>query len=183
VGLVANELGLSPELIHFDVHDRTTSNGQSFTEANPLAYVPVLELDNDASDRLTETIVVTSYLADQQPEAGLITAAGTLERAKFDQILVYLATEIAQKHIPLMRKLLTAEGTEWTRNKLVKAYTELDRRLPVDAMTGGKVRRSQRLGPNPATRTHADPLQPAWCIGPANKRPIGDSGKNVTVLV
>ncbi len=127
--LVANELGLSPELVHFDVHNRTTSNGQSFTEVNPLAYVPVLELDNDTSDRLTETIVVTSYLADQHPEAGLIPAAGTLERAKFDQLLVYLATEIAQKHIPLMRKLLTEEGTEWTRNKLVKAYTELDQRL------------------------------------------------------
>ncbi|WP_213775761.1 glutathione S-transferase C-terminal domain-containing protein [Bradyrhizobium sp. dw_78] len=127
--LVANELALSPELVHFDVHNRTTSNGQSFTEVNPLAYVPVLELDNDASDRLTETIVVTSYLADQHPESGLIPAAGTLERAKFDQLLVYLATEIAQKHIPLMRKLLTDEGTEWTRNKLVKAYTELDRRL------------------------------------------------------
>ncbi|MDI4231791.1 glutathione S-transferase C-terminal domain-containing protein [Bradyrhizobium sp. 31Argb] len=127
--LVANELGLSPELIHFDVHNGTTSNGQSFTDVNPLAYVPVLELNNDASDRLTETTVVTSYLADQHPEAGLIPAAGTLERARYDQLLVFLATEIAQKHIPLMRKLLTSEGAEWTRNKLVKAYTELDQRL------------------------------------------------------
>jgi glutathione S-transferase len=127
--LVANELGLSPELIHFNVHNRTTSNGQSFTDVNALAYVPVLELDNDASDRLAETIVVTSYLADQHAEAGLIPAAGTLERARFDQLLVFIATEIAQKHIPLMRKLLTEGGAEWTRNKLVKAYAELDRRL------------------------------------------------------
>ena len=127
--LVANELGLSPELVHFDVHNRTTSNGETFTDVNALAYVPVLELDNDASDRLTETIVVASYLADQHAEAGLIPAAGTLERAKFDQLLVFIATEIAQKHIPLMRKLLTEEGAEWTRNKLVKAYAELDRRL------------------------------------------------------
>ena len=127
--LVANELGLSPELVHFDVHNRTTSNGETFTDVNALAYVPVLELDNDASDRLTETIVVASYLADQHAEAGLVPAAGTLERARFDQLLVFIATEIAQKHIPLMRKLLTEEGAEWTRNKLVKAYTELDRRL------------------------------------------------------
>lgn len=127
--LVANELGLAPELVHFDVHNRTTSNGETFIDVNALAYVPVLELDNDASDRLTETIVVASYLADQHAEAGLIPAAGTLERAKFDQLLVFVATEIAQKHIPLMRKLLTDEGAEWTRNKLVAAYTELDRRL------------------------------------------------------
>lgn len=127
--LIANELGLSPELVHFDVIGRTTSNGQLFESVNPLGYVPVLELDNETKDRLTETIVVTSYMADQHPEAGLIPLAGTLERAQHNQLLVFLATEIAQKHIPLMRKLLSDEGAEWTRNKLVKAYSELDQRL------------------------------------------------------
>jgi glutathione S-transferase len=126
--MIANELGLSPELVHFDVHDRTTSNGEIFTDVNPRAYVPVFELDN-GKDRLTETTVVTSYMADQHPQAGLTPASGTLERAKFDQLLVFVATEIAQKHIPLMRKLLTEDGAEWTRNKLVKAYTELDQML------------------------------------------------------
>jgi glutathione S-transferase len=129
VQLIANELGLSPELIHYDVFGKSTSNGDSFAEVNPLAYVPVLELDTETKDRLTETIVVASYLADQHPEAGLIPENGTLDRAKFDQLLVFIATEIAQKHIPLMRKLMTEEGTVWTRNKLVNAYAVLDRRL------------------------------------------------------
>jgi glutathione S-transferase len=127
--LIANELGLSPELVHYDVKDRSTSNSESFASVNPLFYVPVLELDNEARDRVTETIVVTSYLADQSPEAGLIPRAGTLDRVKYDQLLVFLATEIAQKHIPLMRKLLTEAGAEWTRNKLVNAYAVLDSRL------------------------------------------------------
>lgn len=127
--LIANELGLSPELVHYDVKDRSTSNSESFAGVNPLFYVPVLELDNEARDRITETIVVTSYLADQSPEAGLIPRAGTLDRVKYDQLLVFLATEIAQKHIPLMRKLLTDAGAEWTRNKLVNAYAVLDNRL------------------------------------------------------
>jgi glutathione S-transferase len=43
--------------------------------------------------------------------------------------MVFTATEIAQKHIPLMRKLLTEEGAAWTLNKLVNAYTVLDQRL------------------------------------------------------
>jgi glutathione S-transferase len=127
--LIANELGLSPELVHYDVKDRSTSSSEPFVGVNPLFYVPVLELDNEARDRITETIVVTSYLADQHPEAELIPPAGTLDRVKFDQLLVFLATEIAQKHIPLMRKLLTEAGAEWTRNKLVNAYAVLDRRL------------------------------------------------------
>ncbi len=116
-------------MIHYDVVDKSTSSHESFAKINPLGYVPVLELDNDRKDRITETIVVSSYLADQHPEAGLIPARGTLDRVKFDQLLTFVATEIAQKHIPLMRKLLTEAGTEWTRNKLVNAYAALDDRL------------------------------------------------------
>jgi len=129
VQIIANELGLDLELVHFDVWNRTTSNGEDFAQINPLLYVPALQLDTADKDILTETIVITSYLADQFPEAGLVPAQGSLERAKFNQLLTFLATEIAQKHIPLMRKLLTEEGTAWTREKLVKAYATLDARL------------------------------------------------------
>jgi glutathione S-transferase len=129
VQIIANELGLQPELVHYDVFKQTTSNGDNFANVNPLLYVPALVLDNDDADVLSETTVVTSYLADQHPEAGLIPARGTLDRVKFDQLLTFVATEIAQKHIPLMRKLLTEEGAAWTRAKLVAAYATLDARL------------------------------------------------------
>lgn len=129
VQLIANELGLDPELVHFDVFGKSTSNGDDFAKVNPLLYVPALQLADDPQDVLTETIVVGSYLADQHAASGLIPARGTLERARFDQLLTFTATEIAQKHIPLMRKLLTEEGTAWMRAKLVAAYTLLDQRL------------------------------------------------------
>lgn len=129
VQLVANELGLEPELVHYDVHDKSTSNHDNFADVNPLGYVPVLVLDDADRTHLTETVVITSYLADQHLAAGLIPAHGTLERVKFDQLLTLLATEIAQKHIPLMRKLQTASGTQWTRDKLVTAYSRLDQQL------------------------------------------------------
>lgn len=129
VQIIANELGLSPELVHYNVFDKTTSNNDNFLEINPLAYVPVLVLDNEQRDLLSETIVVTSYLADQHPAAGLIPVPGTIERVKYDQLLTFVATEIAQKHIPLMRKLMTEEGAIWTRNKIVAAYAVLDQRL------------------------------------------------------
>jgi len=129
VQIIANELGLTPELVHFNVFNQTTSNGDSFATVNPLGYVPVLALENDNQDTITETIVIISYLADQYPQAGLIPARGTLERVKIDQLLTVTATEIAQKHIPLMRKLLTEDGAAWTRAKLVAAYSTLDARL------------------------------------------------------
>lgn len=129
VQIIANELGLDPELVHYNVFDQSTSHGVPFAEVNPLGYVPVLALDNAGDDKITETIIIISYLADQHPDSKLIPAHGTLERVKVDQLLTFTATEIAQKHIPLMRKLLTEFGTEWTRAKLVTAYSTLDERL------------------------------------------------------
>ncbi len=128
VQIIANELGLEPELVHFDVVGKSTSNGDNFAASDPMLYVPVLALDG-GKELLSETIVITSYLADQNPAAGLIPMRGTMERTKFDQLLVFISTEIAQKHIPLMRRLLTEEGNLWMRSRIVSAYTMLDQRL------------------------------------------------------
>lgn len=127
--LVAHELSIEHELVHFDVTNKSTSNGEDFAAINPLLYVPVLKLENDNNDVLSETIIIASYLADQHPEEGLIPLPGTLERAKVDEFLVFLATEIAQKHIPLMRKLMTEEGILFNSNKLLGAYKRLDDQL------------------------------------------------------
>jgi len=126
VQTVLNELGMHAELIHFDVFGKSTSNGDNFAEVNPLGYVPVLAANDEM---LTETVVIAAHLADQRPESGLIPPRGTIERVKHEQLLTFTATEIAQKHIPLMRKLMTEEGTAWTRNKLVTAYATLDQQL------------------------------------------------------
>lgn len=126
VQVVLNELGKNAELIHFDVSGKSTSNGDNFAEVNPLGYVPVLAANDEL---LSETVVIAAHLADQQPESGLIPPRGTFERVKHEALLTFTATEIAQKHIPLMRKLLTEEGAAWTRNKLVTAYATLDARL------------------------------------------------------
>ncbi|SAL52573.1 glutathione S-transferase domain-containing protein [Caballeronia peredens] len=125
---IANEIGLTPELVHFDVFGKSTSDGSRFSEVNPLLYVPALVLDGER-EALTETITITSYLADQHPEAKLIPTHGTIERARMDELLTFIATEIAQKHIPLMRKLMTPEGIEFHTNKLLTAYGVLDEQL------------------------------------------------------
>jgi glutathione S-transferase len=125
---IANELGLAPQLVHYDVFGKSTTAHNDFTDVNPLQYVPVLELD-DEREHLTETIVITSYLADQHPESNLIPKHGTIERVRMDQLLTFIATEIAQKHIPLMRKLMTPEGIRFHTDKLLAAYGMLDRQL------------------------------------------------------
>jgi glutathione S-transferase len=125
---IANEIGLTPELVHFDVFGKSTTDGTTFSDVNSLLYVPALVLDGE-NEALTETITITSYLADQHPETNLIPKHGTIERARMDQLLTFIATEIAQKHIPLMRKLMTPEGIEFHTNKLLTAYGVLDKQL------------------------------------------------------
>ncbi|KAL6909200.1 glutathione S-transferase [Trichoderma evansii] len=127
--LVANELGVKQELVFVDVFSKSTSNGEDFSAVNPLLYVPILRLDNDNHDILSETIIISSYLADQYPESGMLPPPGTLERVKADQFLVQLTTEIAQKHIPLILKLMTEQGIQVNTNRLLKAYKLLDDRL------------------------------------------------------
>jgi glutathione S-transferase len=128
VQIVANEIGLTPELIHYDVFDKSTSNGDDFAQINPLGYVPVLRRD-DSDELMTEATVISSYLADLHPDSGLLPPHGSPERLKADQLLNFTATELAQKHIPLMRKLMTEEGAAWARNKLVMGYGKLEKIL------------------------------------------------------
>ena len=128
VQAIANEIGLTPELVHFDVFGKSTSDGSTFADVNPLLYVPALIIDGE-KEALTETITITSYLADQHPDANLIPKRGTMERTRMDELLTFIATEIAQKHIPLMRKLMTPEGIEFHTNKLLTAYGVLDKQL------------------------------------------------------
>ncbi len=129
VQAIANELDLAPELVHYDVFGRTTTDDMDFANVNELSYVPVLVLDGNQGERLTETAVIASYLADLYPESGLIPKHGTMERVRMDQLLIFVATEIAQKHIPLMRKLMTEEGVKFNSGKLLAAYATLDKRL------------------------------------------------------
>lgn len=130
VQIVLNELGdKTTEIVHYDVSGKSTSNGDNFAEVNPRGYVPVLQLPGHDNYLMAETAVITSYLADQHPESRLAPAHGSIERVKLDELLNFTGTEIAQKHIPLMRKLMTEDGAAWTRNKLVVAYTRLDHML------------------------------------------------------
>jgi hypothetical protein len=41
---------------------------------------------------------------------------------RFDQLLTFITSEIAQTHIPLMRKLLTEEDKAWTGAKIISTW-------------------------------------------------------------
>ncbi len=128
VQVIANELGLEANIIHYDTDNKTLSDGGDIRDVNPLMYVPVITA-SDLDAPLTETPMILTYLADHFPESGLIPEEGTAERRRAEQLMFYNGTEIAQKQIPLLRKLLTPEGWAFHTNKVFTAYQQLDKIL------------------------------------------------------
>ncbi len=99
--IVLAETGLPYSLDRVDLAAKTTAAGRPLKEINPQDAVPVLLLDS--GETITEGAAIVQYIADQRPEAGLLPPAGTLERARVQQWLNYIATELHKAHVPLFK--------------------------------------------------------------------------------
>lgn len=90
--IVAIEAGIPITLDKVDLAKKKTANGDDFLKVTAKGYVPALELDDGRV--LTEGPAIVQYLADLKPEKNLAEKAGTFERAKVQEWLNYIATEL-----------------------------------------------------------------------------------------
>ena len=128
--IVLCELGLPHELEKVDLRSHTTADGGDYYAINPKGYVPALQLDD--GQLLTEGPAIVQYLADLKPEAGLLPPAGTLERARVQEWLTFIGTEIHKNFSPLYRP---GTSDDWK----AAARASLDRRLAfVDQALAGR---------------------------------------------
>jgi glutathione S-transferase len=97
--IVANELGLSIELVKVDPTTKRTEHGEDFLEINPKGYVPALKLDD--GNVLTEGPAIMQYLADLKPDAQLAPANGSMARYRLQEMLGYINSELHKAYIPL----------------------------------------------------------------------------------
>lgn len=95
--IVMRELGLPVSLEKVELKTGNYAGGK-FKDRNPKGYVPALELSDGSL--LTEGAVIVQYLADQKPGAGLVPAAGTLERYRCQEWLVYISSELHKGFSP-----------------------------------------------------------------------------------
>lgn len=99
-----SELGAPCELVKLAPADRSSPEHLA---RNPLGRVPVLELDDGTF--MFESAAICLHLADLHPQAGLIAAAGTAERALTYQWVLFAMTEL---EAPLYRWIRdTAENS------------------------------------------------------------------------
>lgn len=108
--IVLRESGADFEIEQVDTDTKKTASGADFKKINPKGYVPALELEN--GQVLTEGAAIVQYLADQRPDAGLAPEAGSLERARMQEYLNYVASEFHKAFGPLFNPVASAAEQE-----------------------------------------------------------------------
>lgn len=93
------EAGVSFDLEKVDTSTRRTERGADYLSINPKGYVPALQLDG--GEVLTEGAAVVQFIADSHPDAGLAPAGGTLKRARLQEHLNFIASELHKAFTPL----------------------------------------------------------------------------------
>src|SRR5438045_3636246 len=90
--IVLCETGLSHTLEKVDLAAHKTEAGADFYALNDKGYVPALRLDD--GQLITEGPAIVQYLADLRPQAGLIPAAGSIERVRVQTWLNFITSEL-----------------------------------------------------------------------------------------
>ncbi|HFC30473.1 MAG TPA: glutathione transferase GstA [Oceanospirillales bacterium] len=97
--IILNETNAEFELVKVDLATKITEHGEDFTKINPNGYVPALQMDN--GEVLTEGVAIMQYLADLAPEKELAPKNATFARAKLQERLNYLTSELHKGFVPL----------------------------------------------------------------------------------
>ncbi|MFV0333044.1 MAG: glutathione transferase GstA [Tropicimonas sp.] len=106
--ITLRELGRAFDLERTDIRAKTTESGEDFRKINPKGAVPALALDS--GEVLTEGAAIMQYVADSAGANDLVPPAGTLERARLQEMLNYIASEVHKSYSPFFNPALTEEA-------------------------------------------------------------------------
>ncbi len=132
VSWVLEELGVEYEFI--DVRPQS----KEILALNPAGKIPVLVVDNNVEQAISDSAAICLYLADVHKEKGLSAPCGSLERAQIDSWLFFAQSELEppvwayrkhKKNSPLIPKKLQVDLSEWTKFEFSKAVKTLLARL------------------------------------------------------
>ncbi|MGE8159895.1 glutathione binding-like protein [Paraburkholderia sp. NPDC080076] len=111
------EANADAQFIEVDTKSKQLRDGSDFYPINPLGQVPVLRTDEGWL--LRENTAILPYVADAFPAARLAPAVGTAERAKLQEWLGFISTELHKAvFVPLLDPHATADVQTYTRKKV-----------------------------------------------------------------
>jgi glutathione S-transferase len=118
--IVLLEAALPHTLEKVDLAAKKTAKGVDYLTINSKGAVPALELDDGKV--LTEGPAVIQYLADRNPDSGLVPRAGTFERYQLIEMLNYITSEVHKGFAPLFDKQASAEMKAAAKTTLGKKF-------------------------------------------------------------
>ncbi|RDI57853.1 glutathione transferase GstA [Microvirga subterranea] len=127
VHIAAREAGAPIALEKVDLATRKTETGADFSAINPKGYVPAVALPD--GEVLTEAAALLLFVADGQPEAGLVPAPGTIERHRLHEWLTFITSEIHKGFGPLWNPTTPDAVRQATKDKLAQRFAYLDKVL------------------------------------------------------
>ncbi|UXH38141.1 MULTISPECIES: glutathione transferase GstA [Pseudomonas] len=134
--IVLNELGLPYTAEKVDLKAHTTASGADFYSVNAKGYVPALQLDD--GQVLTEGPAIVQYLADQKPEANLLPPAGSLERARVQEWLNFIGTELHKTLAALFNPGISPQAKQKTLDTFGKRLGLVNTALHSQAFLTGQ---------------------------------------------
>nr|WKF60066.1 Glutathione S-transferase GstA [Paraburkholderia busanensis] len=112
--------------IEVDNQSKRLRDGSDFYPINALGQVPVLRTDDGWL--LKENTAILPYVADAYPESGLAPAAGTAARAKLQEWLGFISTELHKGvFVTLLDPEASAEVRSYTHQRVALRFGVLDR--------------------------------------------------------
>jgi glutathione S-transferase len=122
------ESGLSFVAVKVDEASKQMADGGDYRAINPLGYLPALQLDDGSV--LLEAAAIAQYVADLAPAAQLAPPLGTIERAKLQAWLNFLASELHKGALgPLFYKALDERAKDVFRERLRARFASVDQHL------------------------------------------------------
>ncbi|UWQ29130.1 glutathione transferase GstA [Leisingera sp. M527] len=125
--IALHETGRPFEIEAVDTAAGRTESGADYRAINPKGYVPALGLDDGSV--LTEGAAVLQYIADSNPEADLAPAAGTLARARMQEQLNWIGTELHKAFNPLFRDGISEGGKDDARTAVAGKFDFIETQL------------------------------------------------------
>lgn len=124
--IVLHELGGAFEIERVDPATKATETGADFRAINPKGKVPVLALDGEV---LTEGPAILQYLADSAANEALAPKAGTMARARVNEVLNFTGTELHVAFHPLFDPASGEAAREAARSRVGQKFDWLEARL------------------------------------------------------
>jgi glutathione S-transferase len=135
--IILHEAGLAFAKIKVDEHTKLMDNGGDYRAVNPLGFVPALELEDGTV--LTEGAAIVQYIADQVPAKQVAPPNGTLERAKLQSWLNFIASEMQMGcFCPLFYSTTSEAAKAMYRERLASRLGHVDQHLSSQEYMLGK---------------------------------------------